>query len=410
MAQTRNLRWTQLLVTLAAAAVISPVFAEEPPSLGEAVTKGKISLNLRYRYEDVDQTGFDEPGKASTLRTTLGYRTLWWNRLSAMLEFENVVNVGFSNDHNNGGSGSLSNGVTDRPAIPDPPITEINQVYLDWKPLDSLPLRGGRQEIIIDNSRFIGNVGWRQNHQTFDGATAHFTGVKNLDLGYAYIARQRTVTGASRPMSTSHLESAYTFSGIGSLHGYLLSIDFDQEDLWRQSTTTYGAFFSGKTDLSKTLGLTYRLELATQQDTGDNPDSVEADYLRADLGFAFGKVTAAAGYEVLGGAEGEGAFNTPLATLHKFNGWADKFLTTPADGLTDFFVSLGANVGRFALLGVYHDFGADTGGASWGSEFDASVVYTAPWKQKFAIEAAFYDADDWTTDTDKVWIWTQWGF
>ena len=119
-----------------------------------------------------------------------------------MVEFENVVNIGFSNDHNNLGAGSLWNGVTDRPVIADPPITEINQVYLDWKPLDSLPLRGGRQEIIIDNARFIGNVGWRQNHQTFDGATAHFTGVKNLDLGYAYIARQRTVTGASRPMST----------------------------------------------------------------------------------------------------------------------------------------------------------------------------------------------------------------
>ncbi len=409
MHDTRNRLLTPILLTVLAAA-FSPARAEEPPSLGDAVTKGKISLNLRYRYEDVDQDGFAEPGRASTLRTTLGYRTLWWNRLAAMIEFENVVNVGFSNDHNNGGSGSLWNGVTDRPAIPDPPITEINQVSFDWKPLDSLPLRGGRQEIIIDNSRFIGNVGWRQNHQTFDGGTVHFTGVKNLDLGYAYIARQRTVAGASRPMSTSHLEGTYTFQGAGALRGYLLSIDFDQEALWAQSTVTYGASFAGKAELSKALGLTYRLELASQQDTGDNPGTVDADYFRADLGFNFGKVTAAAGYELLGGSPGEGSFNTPLATLHKFNGWADKFLTTPADGLTDFFVSLEANVGRFALLGVYHDFGADTGSASWGSEFDASVVYTTAWKQKFAVEAAFYDADDWATDTDKIWLWTQWGF
>lgn len=403
-------RWTLLSIVMMTAAAFTPAFADDPPSLGEAVTKGKISLNLRYRYEDVEQTGFVEPGKASTLRTSLGYRTLWWNRLSAMLEFENVVNVGFSNDHNNGGFGSLWNGVTDRPAIPDPPLTEINQVSLDWKPMDSLSIRGGRQEIIIDNARLIGNVGWRQNHQSFDGATARFTGVKKLDLSYAYIARQRTVSGASNPMSTSHLEGAYTFTGVGSLHGYLLSVDFDHESLWLKSTTTYGAFFEGKSDLAENLGLTYRLEFATQQEAGKNPESIEADYLRADLGLIFGRVTAAAGYEVLGGADGDGAFNTPLATLHKFNGWADKFLTTPTDGLTDFFVILGANVGRFALLGVYHDFSADSGGADWGSEFDASVVYTAPWKQKFAIEAAFYDAGDWATDTDKIWLWTQWGF
>jgi hypothetical protein len=374
------------------------------------VTKGKISLNLRYRYEDVDQNGFDETGKASTLRTALGYRTLWWNRLSAMVEFENVINVGFSNDHNNLGADSLWNGVTDRPAIADPPITEINQVYLDWKPVDSLPIRGGRQEIIIDNARFIGNVGWRQNHQTFDGAMAHFTGVKNLDLGYAYIARQRTITGASRPMSTSHLEGAYTFSKVGALRGYLLSIDYDQEALWRLSTTTYGVSFAGTTKVSEALGLTYRLEFANQQDTGDNPESVDADYLRADLGFAFGIVTAAAGYEVLGGSPGDGSFNTPLATLHKFNGWADKFLVTPTDGLTDLFVSLGANVGRFALLGVYHDFSADSGEASWGTEFDAEVVYTTRWKQKIALKYAAYDANDWATDIDKIWLWTQWGF
>lgn len=409
MHDMRKRLFTPILLALLSAA-FSPARAEEPTTFGDAVTKGKISLNLRYRYEDVDQTGFDEPGRASTLRTALGYRTLWWKRLAAVIEFENVLNVGLSNDHNNGGAGSLWNGVSDRPVIPDPPLTEINQAYLDWKPLDSLPLRGGRQEIIIDNARFIGNVGWRQNHQAFDGATVHFTGVKNLDLGYAYIARQLTVTGASRPMSTSHLEGNYTFSKAGTLRGYLLSVDYDQEALWAISTRTYGASFAGKAKLTGALGLFYRLELATQQDTGNNPESVAADYLRADIGFSFGKATAAAGYEVLGGSPDDGSFNTPLATLHKFNGWADKFLVTPADGLRDLFVSIGADVGRFALLGVYHDFSADSGSASWGSELDARVVYTTTWKQKFAIEAALYDADDWLSDTDKIFIWTQWGF
>ena len=41
--------------------------------------------------------------------------------------------------------------------------------------------------------------------------------------------------------------------------------------------------------------------------------------------------------------EGNGTigFSTPLATLHKFQGFADVFLTTPASGITDAYGKLG---------------------------------------------------------------------
>jgi len=137
---------------------------------------------------------------------------------------------------------------------------------------------------------------------------------------------------------------------------------------------------------------------------------VNADYLRADLGLTVSKVTFGIGYEVLEGSVEDGEFTTPLATLHKFNGWADKFLVTPTDGLQDFFGSVTATLGKFKLIGVYHDFSADTGGAKWGTELDAAVIYTAPWKQQFAIKYADYSAKDHATDTQKLWIWTSWGF
>ena len=43
------------------------------------------------------------------------------------------------------------------------------------------------------------------------------------------------------------------------------------------------------------------------------------------------------GYEVLGADDGAAltSFQTPLATLHKFQGWADKFLTTPPNGIRE---------------------------------------------------------------------------
>ncbi len=409
---TNLTRHTILLMVIAAVvAAPTPTSAqEERVSLGETVTKGKISLNLHYRYEEVDEARFDDRGRASTLRTTLGYRTLWWQRLSAFLEFEDVRDIGLGDEHNNGGYGSLGNGVGYRPVIADAPITEINQAYLDWKPLDGLPIRGGRQEIIVDNARFIGNVGWRQNHQSFDGAVIHFNGFNNVSLGYTYIGNQRAITGESRPMSTSHLDGTFTLGNIGTLHAYLLSIEYDQEARRNLSTSTIGASFAGKARLSDSTALTYRLALATQSDTGNNPGSVEADYGRADLGLKVGRVEFGAGYEVLGGAAGEGSFSTPLATLHKFNGWADRFLDTPANGLRDAFVSAGATVGKWKLNAAYHDFSADNGGGSWGAEFDGSVAYTSPWKQQFAFKFAVYDADEWSVDTDKFWIWTRWGF
>ncbi len=400
-----------IFVIVAVAGLASFASAEdEDPALGDALTKGKISLNLNYRYENVDLDNGDERGLASTIRTALGYRTLWWQNLSAFVEFEDVRNIGMSNEHNNAGHGSLWNGVTDRPVIADPPITEINQAYLEWKPIKTLPFRGGRQEIIVDNSRFIGNVGWRQNHQGYDAGMVHFNGFKNISLGYTYIGRQRTVTGAERPMSTSHLDGSLKLGKAGTLRAYLLSIDYDQETLWRLSTSTIGASFAGSAPLSDSLDLSYRLELATQSDTANNPESVDANYGRADLGLKVGKVTFGAGYELLGGAAGDGSFNTPLATLHKFNGWADRFLATPANGLQDLFLTVNAKVGRWTLGAEYHDFSADSGGASYGTELDGFAVYKTSWKQQFGLKFALYDADEWTVDTQKVWFFTRWGF
>jgi len=408
IAVTRHLVILAVMIAMGPAAI--PLAAEESAdNVLDAITKGTFKLNLRYRYEDVDQTGFDKRGQASTLRTMAGYRTGTWKGLEVYLEFEDIRDLGFSNDHNNAGAGSLWNGVTDRPVIPDAPVTEFNQVYLGWKPIESLPFRFGLQEIVIDNSRFVGNVGWRQNHQSFEAARVAFDGVKNLTLGYSYIGRQHNVLGGSQPMSTSHLSAAYTFKEIGTLKGYGLILDYEREVPSVLNSSTFGLFFDGKAKLSDTLALIYRLEYAQQNDI-NNPRRISAGYGRADFGVSISKVTLAVGYEVLAGSLEDGQFRTPLATLHKFNGWADKFLSTPTNGLQDLFVSVTAGLGKFKIMAIYHDFSADTGGARWGTELDSAVIYNAPWKQQFAFKFAKYNAEDHATDTMKFWLWTSWGF
>jgi hypothetical protein len=408
------MRYVGLIVGLCLVLSTGAFAAEETEktdtSLLDAVTKGTFKLNLRYRYEDVDQDGFDKRGQASTLRTMAGYKTGTWKGLMVYLEFEDIRDLGMSNDHNNAGAGSLWNGVTDRPVIPDAPVTEVNQAYLGWSPIETLPFRFGLQEVVIDNSRFIGNVGWRQNHQSFEAARVAFNGVKNLKLDLSYIGRQHNVLGGSQPMDTMHLSAGYTFGKIGTMKAYGLILDYEREAVQGLNTSTFGVFFDGKAKLSDALSLIYRAEFAQQNDVNNPNNHISANYIRADFGVKISMVTIAAGYELLGGSAEDGQFKTPLATLHKFNGWADKFLATPTNGLQDLSLSVTAVLGKFKLLGIYHDFAADTGGGNWGSEIDAAVIYTAPWKQQFAIKYAGYSATDHATDTDKLWIWTSWGF
>jgi hypothetical protein len=408
------MRYVGLIVGLCLVLSTGAFAAEETEktdtNLLDAITKGTFKLNLRYRYEDVDQDGFDKRGQASTLRTMAGYKTGTWKGLMVYLEFEDIRDLGMSNDHNNAGAGSLWNGVTDRPVIPDAPVTEVNQAYLGWSPIETLPFRFGLQEVVIDNSRFIGNVGWRQNHQSFEAARVAFNGVKNLKLDLSYIGRQHNVLGGSQPMDTMHLSAGYTFGKIGTVKAYGLILDYEREAVQGLNTSTFGVFFDGKAKLSDALSLIYRAEFAQQNDVNNPNNHISANYIRADFGVKISMVTIAAGYELLGGSAEDGQFKTPLATLHKFNGWADKFLATPTNGLQDLSLSVTAVLGKFKLLGIYHDFAADTGGGNWGSEIDAAVIYTAPWKQQFAIKYAGYSATDHATDTDKLWIWTSWGF
>ena len=113
---------------------------------------------------------------------------------------------------------------------------------------------------------------------------------------------------------------------------------------------------------------------------------------------------------MLGGEAGQGAFTTPLATLHKWNGWADRFLRTPENGLRDLSIGAGHSHGRMTYLLVYHRFEADSGGATYGQELDALFKWSSWWDQDFYFKAAAYDADEFAFDTMQFWLYTTYKF
>jgi hypothetical protein len=390
------------------ATLVSAAGAQEPPpTLGAALRDGETRVTLRYRFEDVDDEAFEKEARASTLRTTLSYRTGVYRGFRLFLEAENVTELGAEDLFDNRGAGDLGNGVTDRPVIADPEITELHQTFLRFED-SKTTVDLGRQALVVGDERFVGPVGWRQNHQSFDALNVIQRSLPGTTFRYIYLDNVNRVFGDDLPLA-GHLLRGEVETVAGKVAAFGLRLDFDRPAHAGLSTTTYGLELDGEHPVGGHQFL-YELEAATQRETGDNPRRIDADYLHAVLGLGLRGWSVRLGWEVLAGSPGEGSFQTPLATLHKWNGWADKFLVTPANGLEDLYLRLTGQPKPFGWTVAYHRFVAESGGLDHGRELDLEGTYQAPWKQSFALKAAFYRADDFSTDTTKLWVQTGYAF
>jgi len=367
------------------------------PALGEAdvieeaLTEGKPTINVRYRFEGVDDS-INKDAKASTLRTRLGYTTSDKFDLSAHMDFEHVTRAG-PPDYN-----STQNGQTDFAKVVDPDVAELNQAYLRYTGLQGSDFKLGRQRIILDNARFVGNVGWRQNEQTFDAL--RYDGKFSNDLFFTYSNVQKVLTITGDGIDSNHNLVNFGIDKIagGKLiaYGYLL----DYDDIGIADSETYGVRYKGTAN-----NFIYTLEYAQQSDYADNKASFSTQYVFGELGYKFDKnFRVAISYESLGSDDGTTAFQTPLATKHAFNGWADKFLATPATGLNDTYIKAVGKVAGVKLIGVYHDFSADEGSADYGTELDLLVAKKFNKTFSGLIKYSDYSADTFSNDTSKIWV------
>ena len=371
----------------------APVLAGD--SLTEALIGGKPTVDMRVRYENVTQDNTLKDASALTVRTRLGYKTGDYQNINGFLEMSNVTPM-LDEDYN-----SLTNGNTDYSVIADPTNTIVNRARIDYIGLPDTTLRYGRQRIIYDNARFIGNVGWRQTEQTFTAFRISNKSLSNTSLDYAYVSNRHKVTTAIEDITAHFLNASYNGWSFGKLAGYLYLLDFvDNPDT---STQTYGLRFKGAT--KGDVKFNYTLEYANQSDYADGLSTNDADYMRLEAGITFVGVNVTAGYEVLGSNDGLYGFSTPLATLHGQNGWADQFLATPADGLQDLTLKVAGKAAGIKLVGVYHDFSADNGGDSYGSELDLLAAKKFGKNYSLGVKYATYSADTGKVDTDKFWVW-----
>ncbi len=404
------------LASLTAGVLSLPAAAQNVASgIASAFKDGEFDVNFRYRYEFVDRESrgpadpVTENANASTLRTRLVYTTGEYRNLFLTLNMDNISTVG-SSDYN-----STRNGKTQYPAVADPKGTDLNLASITFTGLEDGTVVLGRQRIIRENARFVGNVGWRQNEQTYDGLSIDYALTNRFQAFYTYVDRVKRPFGpnpgtpAAFFNSDSHLfDASYVFDPLFRLFGYAYLLDL--ENAADFSSQTLGLRLTGNRTLGGDVDFSYAAEYATQQDYKNNPNNYDEAYYLAEAGLNWAKFGVKLGYEILGGSGIDGeSFQTPLATLHIFNGLGDQFGVTPASGLKDLYINgtvegLG---GKFSL--VYHDFSAQTGGSDYGSEVD--FIATWSFLKNYSLLAGFalFDADSNSplvlqSDINKVWL------
>ena len=378
----------------------------------------KFNGEVRPRYESADVVDNGVDGATSfTARTSLGIRsnkTFGSDMLGAYLQATSVNNFGYTNY--NGLNGQDPN----YDVIADPQQARMTQMYMDFKLPAKTIIRAGRQMVNLDNQRFVGAVGWRQMFQTFDALALVSAPVDGLSIVGAYIYG---INGIKDPGTVGATETGSAIVNVSykvanplkiTAYSYLLASIHD----------TYGLSATGKIALGKNANISYRAEYAIQKDPTleyrVKDVKADASYMNIDAAVSVVGIFGGVNYEVLSGTDGtdgKTAFTTPLATGHKFNGWADKFLATPTGGLTDANVRIGYKAKGFGkLMGVYHMFTAGNDMATatatstdLGTETDLLYANKVPGVNGLSglLKAALYSKGEvvgYTNDVQKMWV------
>ena len=388
-------------------------FTTAPIQIAEETTLDVIvDGTLRYETVSLPDTAVDD-ADALTFRMRSGVE-LVSHGFFVLGEAEATLAI--VDDYNDTIPG---NGIEPFPVVPDPETVELNRLQIGYRNKGTM-LTVGRQRIIHDDHRFVGNVGWRQNEQTFDAVRGQGKiGPVTMDASYAI--SQRTIFGIDSPNSHFDGDMILLNGGIDTkvaqvkLFAYLVDYDDELPGRLAYSSQSYGVRAAGAIPLSDSFRLAYLTSYAHQGDYGDNPASYSAHYVNGEGGFAIGPVGLKVGYELLGSDDGVAAFQTPLATLHKFNGFADLFLSTPATGLQDYYGTAGVKLGDVSVMkGIsanftYHRFDSDVGSIDYGSEWDAVLAFNLG-KIGLLAKYANYEANEFGADTEKLWLQASFGF
>lgn len=409
-------------VLAAPIALAQPAFAApgDPVKIGSGFTLDPI-VEGRLRWENVNTPTLD--ADAVTVRMRAGAELKHASGLSFLAEAEGTLAI---DEHYNAFPFAIADSQrrTAYAVVADPMNIDLNRLQIQYK-TKSASLTVGRQRINLDDQRFVGSVAWRQNEQTFDAVRAEAKfGPVSLDGTYAI--KQNTVFGIDAGPRLAY-DGKFVFLGATAKLGpvqakafsYILNYDAPEQvgalAVINADTETYGIRLTSALPLTKKVKLNLMASYARQSDFASNPGRYGVDYIAGEAGLAAGPLGVIAGYEKLGG-NGVQAFQTPMATLHKFNGWADIFLaSTPAAGLEDWyggvtykFTKVKALPGLNAAV-TFHRFESDIGSLHYGDEWNASLGFKLG-RTSILAKYADYNAKGFSADKKIFWLQAEFAY
>ena len=263
----------------------------------------------------------------------------------------------------------------------------------------------GRQEIIYDDSRMFGNVGWAQQGRSHDAAIFKF-GNENykLDLGVAYNQDTEALFGNIYTIGGNYkaMQYAWFHKDWNKVNASFLFLNnglqnvADEETRYSQTLGTHL-----KINASKNLTLNANAYLQTGKDVLNN--DLSASLLGLDLGYkASSKLNLGLGFEMQSGNDYNGdtsenkAFTPFYGTNHKFNGFMDYFYVgnhANSVGLVDIYAKINTNLGdKSSLTAFVHNFssqGEISANVDKGLGTELDLVYTHKYNKDITIGAGY---------------------
>ena len=387
------------------------VEAPKPQHIGDMLTMGSFDAKLRlgYEYSDFDNKPVDTANTAEglSLSSYLGYRSAELGGVSFYVQGRNTTN--FVEDFNDGIGGA--DGSYD--VIADTEATNLHQAYLDLSLLPDTKIRLGRQEVLLDDVRFFGNIGWRNTFQTFDGVTLTNKTIADTTITLGLYNKVNTIFDTQVPFDhIGVINAKYTGIKDHTLAGFVYLVDADEDQVGNnkgagsKDSATYGFRANGKFD-----ALGYDLTVAQQSDYADT-DGRDAQFVHAFGSYKLGNWTPGLGYMYLSDAGDDGkGFDTLFSTAHKFNGWSDQFLATNGggltDGLQDYYASIGGKfMGNKVVFAAHYFDAVEDGAEEYGYEYNALIARPLTKRLTASLKGAYYDGnDDGTKSQDETVVW-----
>ncbi len=484
-----------LNICLALAVFAGHALAEDATPIDEytfmdAVKEGKNLTSFRLRYESVDQDGFQpattvgtvanptrneqlKDAGGLTLRSLIGWQTAPYKNFSFGAQLIDVSK--FNDDFNDSTNNTLINGASNQPRnveyakIVDPSYTGINQLYVDWTGIKNTKFRVGRQQVNLDNVRFIGDIGFRQVMQVFDGASVLNKSIPDTEVYLANFERVRQSTTKNRDDGALEVANLrYRISPTEYLIGYAYLDGFEDLGLGRawfgnapgagglaagkngnvnenadQGDKTFGLRLDGTHPFNPNFRAHYTAEYAKQTDYSGGDSRIDAHYYKLGGGLGFDNFNMRIDQELLSSNNSQYAFQTPFGTNHLFQGWVDKFLATPVEGIRDTFLTATYRYDDFTFFADYHiiksddDFhtvgsGAATNGNKYGKEWNVAATWNIDKNWMTKLEYGKFTEDDHyallptanpvgltniananrgrVRDTDKLWLTASYTF